>query len=191
MKLLLIKFICFPDDSLNQRRRSDVWCNIAYWELRQRVGRLYPVYEPSANIFQDLPHGDGMCLKILQEKIGSDSVKRTRDKIGFGVTLFREDDTVWVYNRSAFPVFVNSPTLDMPNTRTLTVHKVPSGYSIKMFDYSKASVIQENQDFQFMDGPYDLNAVRISFAKGWGPYYSRQFITSCPCWLEILLTVKR
>lgn len=39
----------------------------------------------------------------------------------------------------------------------------------------------------YSDGPFDPNALRISFAKGWGPKYSRQFITSCPCWVEVLL----
>jgi hypothetical protein len=35
-------------------------------------------------------------------------VKRTRDKVGIGVVLSREDDGVWLYNRSQFPVFVAS-----------------------------------------------------------------------------------
>lgn len=29
--------------------------------------------------------------------------------------------------------------------------------------------------------------MRISFAKGWGPNYSRLEVISCPCWLEVLL----
>ena len=41
------------------------------------------------------------------------------------------------------------------------------------------------------DGPYDPHAVRLSFGKGWGGKYSRQIVTSCPCWLEILLIPPR
>ena len=171
--------------------RGPFWCNIAYWELRQRVGRLFTVFDTSVNVFQELPHGDGMCLSVLQQHTNTDSIRRTREKIGFGVVLSREDDGVWVYNRSEYAIFVNSPTLDIPNSRTTVVPKVPAGYSIKIFDYERSEVLQQTRDPQYLDGPYDPNSVRISFAKGWGPLYSRQFITSCPCWIEVLLHVNR
>lgn len=166
---------------------------MAYWELRQRVGRLFTVFEKTVNVFQELPHGDGMCLGILQQGTSvSDSVKRTREKIGFGVTLSQEGNAVWLYNRSEFPVFVNSPTLDIPNSRTFSVHKILPGYSIKIFDYDMSYILEETRDPQYFDGPFDPNAIRVSFAKGWGTSYSRQCITSCPCWIEILLhNIKR
>ncbi len=28
------------------------WCNVAYWELRQRVGRLYTVFDNTVDVFQ-------------------------------------------------------------------------------------------------------------------------------------------
>ncbi|KAK3597902.1 hypothetical protein CHS0354_042240 [Potamilus streckersoni] len=167
------------------------WCSIAYWELRQRVGRLLTVFEPSINIFQLLPRGDGMCLQILQDDCTSETIRRTRDKIGFGIVLSREKDEVWAYNLSQFPVFVNSPTLDIPNSRMLCVYKVMPGYSLKIFDYEHAHVMKEIRDPKYFDGPYDPSCIRISFAKGWGPNYSRQFITSCPCWIEVLLNIDR
>ncbi|MBN3318756.1 SMAD6 protein, partial [Atractosteus spatula] len=167
------------------------WCNVAYWEHRTRVGRLYTVYEHSVSIFYDLPQGNGFCLGQLSLEHRSHTVQRTRGKIGYGILLSKEPDGVWAYNRSEHPIFVNSPTLDIPNCRTLIVRKVMPGYSIKVFDYEKSCLLQHGADPDYTDGPYDPNSVRISFAKGWGPCYSRQFITSCPCWLEILLNNHR
>lgn len=183
----------FPTDastSPDAVKRSH-WCNVAYWEHRTRVGRLYTVYEQSVSIFYDLPQGNGFCLGQLNLENRSETVRRTRSKIGYGILLSKEPDGVWAYNRSEHPIFVNSPTLDIPNCRTLIVRKVMPGYSIKVFDYEKSCLLQHTAELDYADGPYDPNSVRISFAKGWGPCYSRQFITSCPCWLEILLSNNR
>ena len=121
-----------------------------------------------------------------------ESIHRTREKIGLGLTLNREGDGVWVYNRSKHSIFVNTPMLDsyLPNARTFSVIKVPPGYSMKIFDYSIRIDRTRVADL-LLDGPYDPNSIRISFAKGWGPNYSRQFVTSCPCWIEVLLSVNR
>lgn len=51
-----------------------------------------------------------------------------------GVTLSRESDGVWLYNRSASPVFVHSSTLCDMDSRTTTVHKVPPGHCLRAFD---------------------------------------------------------
>lgn len=172
------------------------WCNIAYWELRTRVGRLFPVHKPWVNVFADVPHGDGLSLGAVakQHNTGNETVRRTRDKIGYGLTLSQEEDGVWVYNRSDHAIFVNSPTLHSlagtaaSHGRALVVHRVPPGHSIKIFDYDKSAYYQHFSEPELnADGPFDPNSVRISFAKGWGPKYSRQVITSCPCWLEVLL----
>ncbi|XP_013786847.1 mothers against decapentaplegic homolog 6-like, partial [Limulus polyphemus] len=169
------------------------WCTLAYWEFRSRVGRLFPVHEKTINVFHDLPHGDGLCLSALTNTEGSrtEIVLRTRQKIGLGVTLTREKDGVWMYNRSEYPVFVNSPTLDLPNTQPLTVYKALPGYSIKIFDYEKSKCYQCLEKSEPSNGPFNHNAICISFVKGWGPKYSRRCITACPCWLEVLLSVVR
>ncbi|XP_028823179.1 mothers against decapentaplegic homolog 6-like isoform X2 [Denticeps clupeoides] len=167
------------------------WCNVAYWEHRTRVGRLYAAYEHAVSIFYDLPQGTGFCLGQVAVQRRSSSVQRTRAKIGPGILLSKEPDGVWAYNRSGHPIFVNSPTLDTPAGRAPLVHKVMPGFSIKVFDYERSAAPRTGGDPEPPDGPYDPNSVRISFAKGWGPAYSRQFITSCPCWLEILLNNHR
>ncbi|XP_048338807.1 mothers against decapentaplegic homolog 6-like [Sphaerodactylus townsendi] len=171
----------WQDTSLSQHSLKDgYWCKLAYWEYRLRVGRLYPVHEDSVDIFSDLPAGNGFCVAQLASRNRSQAVQRTRGKIGRGLTLSREGGNVWAYNRSDHPVFISSPTLG------LVVHKVLPGYSIKAFEYEPESNLDGWRDPS--DGPYETHAVRISFAKGWGPSYSRRFITSCPCWLEVLLS---
>ncbi|XP_076032264.1 daughters against dpp [Oratosquilla oratoria] len=168
------------------------WCQVAYWEERNRVGRLYPVRTPTLNILGDTPHGDGLSLATLATQAQTpptDPIKRTRDKIGLGLVLSQEVDGVWVYNRSDVPLFIHSPTLDVAPHSRFTVHKLLPGYTLNIFDYEKAQKFKKlppDPDL-LHEGPIDTNSVRISFAKGWGPKYSRQFITSCPCWLEILL----
>lgn len=102
-----------------------------------------------------------------------------------GVTLSQEGDGVWAYNRSDSPIFINSPTLEDPESRTLVVYRVPPGHCLNIFDADKAACAR-HWDFSGA-GPVDPNSVRISFAKGWGPNYSRQEVTACPCWLEVLL----
>ena len=179
------------DGSSSNSSRRPFWCNIAYWEHRQRVGRLFTVFEPSVNVFQELPHGDGMCLGILQSQTDTDPVRKTRDKIGFGLTLSRDLEGVWVYNRSSYPVFVHSPTFNLPDSRPFVIKKVLPGYSVKIFDFELSEIIKRTCDPQCLDGPYDHNAIRISFTKGWGPTYSRQSIMACPCWIEVLLAVNR
>lgn len=107
--------------------------------------------------------------------------------------LSQESDGVWAYNRSESPIFVNSPTLDDPESRTLLVYRVPPGFCLNIFDRSKTMKLprcigqSSSINGSFNSGPVDVNSVRISFAKGWGPKYSRQEVTSCPCWLEVLL----
>ncbi|KAJ8417607.1 hypothetical protein AAFF_G00224500 [Aldrovandia affinis] len=108
--------------------------------------------------------------------------------IGLGVLLSKEPDGVWAYNRSQHPIFVNSPTMAPSRCHGLAVRKVLPGYSIKVFDFDRSRLPWSTPaEPAHPDGPCDPNSVRISFAKGWGARYSRQCITSCPCWLEILL----
>ncbi|XP_072765820.1 uncharacterized protein Dad isoform X2 [Anoplolepis gracilipes] len=183
-----------PEGETGQRE----WCTLAYWELGGRVGRLYPVEPSTVNVFDSLHDGDGLCLATLTENHNAPpAVQRTRSKIGLGLTLSQEADGVWAYNRSESPIFVHSPTLDEPESRTLLVYRVPSGFCLNIFDRAKILQLPYNgnggggsggQTAGFAaSGPVDINSVRISFVKGWGPKYSRQEVTSCPCWLEVLL----
>lgn len=175
-------------DSLAPQERGEQphWCVVAYWEEKTRVGRLYSVQEPSLDIFYDLPQGTGFCLGQLASDNKSQLVQMVRAKIGYGIQLSREPDGVWVYNRSCYPIFIKSATLDNPDSRTLLVHKVFPGFSIKAFDFEKAGSLQRPNDHEFSQQPRTGFTVQISFVKGWGQCYTRQFISSCPCWLEVI-----
>ncbi|OCT66749.1 hypothetical protein XELAEV_18043000mg [Xenopus laevis] len=158
-----------PDTTLSRSTSRDgYWCKLAYWEHRTQVGRLYNVSEPSVHIFHDLPKGSGFCLGYLHSETHNETVRPTRKKIGQGLTLSHEQDGIW------WP---------------WAVYKVLPGYSIKVFD-SEQGISMSSYTYQG-DGPCDPHSICISFAKGWGSSYSRQFITSCPCWLEILLSPSR
>ncbi|XP_028650682.1 mothers against decapentaplegic homolog 6-like [Erpetoichthys calabaricus] len=164
------------------------WCRLAYWEHRTRVGCQLAVQEEAVSVFWDLPRGSGLCLSPLKplgrgERGGDSSSRRVRKRIGPGVVLSREGGGVWLYNRSQVPVFVGSPTL-LPPDSSRSACKLLPGYSLKVFDYRR---IPSRQAYVREKGPWDPHCIRVSFAKGWGPTYSRRLITSCPCWLEILL----
>ncbi|KAI6058446.1 Mothers against decapentaplegic-like protein 7 [Aix galericulata] len=176
----------FDSQVLQEPGDRSHWCVVAYWEEKTRVGRLYSVQEPSLDIFYDLPQGNGFCLGQLNSDNKSQLVQKVRSKIGYGIQLTKEVDGVWVYNRSSYPIFIKSATLDNPDSRTLLVHKVFPGFSIKAFDYEKAYSLQRPNDHEFMQQPWTGFTVQISFVKGWGQCYTRQFISSCPCCLEIL-----
>ncbi|XP_029108755.1 mothers against decapentaplegic homolog 7 isoform X2 [Scleropages formosus] len=186
-----VDFLKAPDSQarLESGERAH-WCVVAYWEEKTRVGRLYSVQEPSLDIFYDLPQGNGFCLGQLNSDNKSQLVQMVRSKIGYGIQLTREQDGVWVYNRSCYPIFIKSATLDNPDSRTLLVHKVFPGFSIKAFDYEKAYSLQRPNDHEFTQQPRTGFTVQISFVKGWGQCYTRQFISSCPCWLEVIFNTR-
>lgn len=58
-------------------------------------------------------------------------------QIRAGVTLSREPDGVWVYNRSSAPIFVHSPTLSDIDSRSVLVYRVPPGHCLRAFDHDK------------------------------------------------------
>lgn len=63
------------------------WCQLAYWELAQRVGRLFPVEDPHVNVFSEQSRVDGLCLTTLAQQRNTrtpDAVLKARQKIGLG-----------------------------------------------------------------------------------------------------------
>ncbi|XP_030369593.1 mothers against decapentaplegic homolog 6 [Scaptodrosophila lebanonensis] len=174
----------FTTDGEDRSACAKVWCQIAYWELNQRVGDLFHVTSPVVNVYTDGPAdaaGDNMCLRKVSKK-SAPSVQHTQQKIGLGITLNLEYDDVWIYNRGNGAIFVDSPTLRECSDR---VWKVMPGRCLKAFDTHRAQMLSCKQPTVKSLGPIDRFNIKISFAKGWGNSYRRQDIMGCPCWLEV------
>lgn len=180
------------------------WCSVAYWEQNERIGPSFEGTSDVINVFEWLPEPSGFCLAELNRRSDvSEGINKVRSQIGYGLQLTREFDGIWIYNRSNFALFANGPTLTYSNENSpggkirhnIVVHKVPPGYSLKVYDYKLSAQVCQAVDSAGVRC-YHPNSVRISFKKGWGATsssnkYRRPLVTSCPCWVEIHLFVSR
>lgn len=181
-------FLLFTGSTLEESTLNS-WCHVAYWELSQRIGQLFPVTPSSIDIFQDVAQGCGISLDTLHKASAakSASVASLRSKIGAGVTLSNEGHLVWLYNRSERDVFVTSYCLNIDKSceETWRVCKVPPGHTIVIYDYD---LLQARLSVDLLrESATDLHSIHLSFVKGWSGSYSRQQVLSCECWLEILI----
>jgi len=63
------------------------WCELAYWELNERVGSRVPVEMSAVDVFSDQTRGAGLCIKNLVQQRSTktpDAVLKTREKMGLG-----------------------------------------------------------------------------------------------------------
>lgn len=63
------------------------WCQLAYWELNERVGSKVPVEDPAVDVFGEQTRGAGLCIKTIAQQRSTrtpDLVLKTREKIGLG-----------------------------------------------------------------------------------------------------------
>ena len=145
-----------------------------------------------------------MCIGLLDQAERNEYIKNVRKHIGYGFQLTLEHDGIWIYNRSDYCIFVSAPLLTsdtssksvvdrpevvLPQTfRAPDVVRVSPGHCLHVIDFRWSFSLNQNNATNL--GPpnrSDVYCIRVSFAKGWGRNYSRQFITSCPCWTEIYL----
>lgn len=224
IKVILIKeeklvfmhffFILCLETSLvdSDRNWFSPWCRITYWEEKSRIGQVFDVSNDSINVFENLPHGGGFCLSLLSSNgvPQKESSQKMKEHIGFGFQLTRENDGIWLYNRSDIVLFTGSPTIQLESV-TLTqpvVKRLPPGTSVLVYDPNLVSeVIEKNLQLQEQNESSSQSSistfsksssstknnppfcVRVSFGKGWGKNYTRMSITQCPCWVEIYLNV--
>lgn len=177
-----LKPFLFIADTNCPRRTKAPWVKLAYWEANVRVGTMYNGYERIINVYQTLTkdQGGGFCLNELERTHEMNGpTKLVFKNIGEGVQVSLEDGDVWIHNRSTSPVFINGELLQtLHHTRTPVVQKLASGYGIKVFDCHD---VPRNVNKRRSE-PHSL---RVSFVKGFGRGYKRQYITNCPCWIEM------
>ena len=199
-----------------QQTFDNPWCRITYWEHRDRIGRIFHVWSDSVNVFEDLPQGDGLCLRVLESGVvdRAEVSEKVRGTIGCGFQLTLENYCVWLYNRSNIVLFVGSPNIQcqgVDGTQPV-VKRLAPGNSIVVYDPNLSDVVQEkfNKVYHLEGSCYKDGSsvgsgigtttgdgtgangvhpycVRVSFGKGWGSNYTRMSITQCPCWVEIYL----
>lgn len=180
------------------------WCSIAYWEQSERIGPSFEGTTDVINVFETLPEPNGFCLATLNRRTDvPEGTKKVRSQIGYGLQLAREEDGIWIYNRSNHALFANGPTLTYSNENSpggktrhkILVHKVPPGYSLKVYDYNKLAPDVCRAVDSAGVRCYHPESIRISFKKGWGvttsSQYCRPLVTSCPCWIEVHLFMSR
>lgn len=194
------------DNSLTDLTNGDcgaTWCRIFYSEFRRRVGRLggWPVQQRVQHVFHALPRGCGLSLSNADGALctqDSELYRRRQRHIGAGLTLWLNNDSVWLYNRSERPLFVASDWLtrvsdigyhgdNKSDGAAWPVHRLQPGHSTLVHRPIDAA--------RLTDSTYDVSAptnpasrcVTVSFAKGWGSGFRRSSPLACPHWLEIWL----
>lgn len=125
-------------------RFTEGWCSLAYWEQSHRVGPVKKVSGPTVNVVSDLQScHDDICLTNLAVQASNPKLAAntsTRNKVGAGIMISHEGDSMWVYNRSTQPAFVHSLSIcDVESGQCFLGHsamvqKLWPGYCMRAYD---------------------------------------------------------
>ena len=108
---------------------------------------MYNATSECVDVCTESALANGLCIGPLMNDKRSDAIKRVRDHIGRGIQILCEDDRVWIYNQSDYPIFAQSLTLNyMSKGRLPTVKKVQPGYSTQLFDFEMLRDAQMRED---------------------------------------------
>lgn len=171
------------------------WCSVVYYELNSRVGEIFRAY--SNDVFVDGytnpsdAYGRRLCLGVFSNINRNSSIENCRKHIGRGLHIYNDNGDIYVECLSQSPIFIQSRNCNQergfhPNT----VCKLPSGYSLRIFQSKVFAQLLNESIGQGYESVYELSnmcVIKISFVKGWGADYYRQDVSSCPCWIEIRL----
>ena len=175
---------------------SHTWAQIAFWEMRTRVGPLQSVkrndviiehYSDKHSSRQSSP--DSIDVISLDKIKGPNSKSSLRHRATSGIILSHSNyGEVWIYNEDEYPIFISSVTVNFDTDGYLSkVLRVEPGHCALIFNPELFPYYRKMTKHL----PLDPFSVKVSFAKGFGPGYSRSQISSCPSWFEILLNIER
>ena len=167
------------------------WCSITYYELKQQIGQAF--HATCTRVVVDgytdpCVNADRFCLGLLSNVDRNSTIAKVRHHIGKGVHLFYVGDEVFAECLSDSAIFVQSHNCN--DFHPTTVCKIPSGFSLKIFnnqDFAQLLAQSVTQGFEAVYELIKMCTIRISFVKGFGAGYHRQEVTSTPCWIEIRL----
>nr|CDO67946.1 Smad 6/7A SciSmad6/7A [Sycon ciliatum] len=181
---------------------SSPWMMVRYGEFNTRVGRIEQVSAARMEVFyrgddeSAMPTPDpssvyALNLRTIRNRDRARGVEDRQRKVGRGFLLWRKSfQAVYLYNRSQYSVYVQSPTLSQPGGQQ-KVHKIQSGRSFKIFDRARANQVRRWYERNEGGVPrtLDLQYCRISLTSSWGHENPRHpTLFDCHCWFEVHFT---
>uniref|UniRef100_A0A663MWQ3 Mothers against decapentaplegic homolog n=1 Tax=Athene cunicularia TaxID=194338 RepID=A0A663MWQ3_ATHCN len=164
-----------------QQPKAKHWCSIVYDELHNRIGEVFHASSTSILVdgFTDpSDNKNRFCLGLLSNVNHNSTIENIRQHIGKGCL---SDSSIFVQSWNCHYHHGFHPT---------TVCKIPSGYSLKIFnnqEFAQLLAQSVNHGFETVYELTKMCTLHISFVKGWGAEYHHQNVASTPCWIEIHL----
>lgn len=176
-----------PDLIHVQHGHHNAWARMSRFEKKEQIGDVVVLSGTFAAIgilTQSVHDAQPVCSEWDLRNETSFALIRQSDPIGS-----ENPEDVWLYNSGARPLFLSfSPSTSSTKD---TLRRLSPGYCIRVHrgEASASAPVSGRHVRRHSRDPALLqNNLIISVGKGWGPNYSRLFLTDIPCRYEITFT---